>query len=49
MGQTFIGKNFGKEGGLRETVPGQIVEIKPEVALSHDNTVNQNIFKDGGY
>jgi len=39
MGQTFVEKILAKKAGLRETVPGQIVEIKPDVALSHDNTV----------
>ena len=49
MGQTFIEKILAKKAGLRETVPGQIVEIKPEVALSHDNTAAiQNIFKKMG-
>jgi 3-isopropylmalate/(R)-2-methylmalate dehydratase large subunit len=38
MGQTFAEKILAKKGGLESTVPGQIVEIIPDVALSHDNT-----------
>lgn len=38
MGQTFAEKILAKKAGLAETVPGQIVEITPDVALSHDNT-----------
>lgn len=36
--QTFAEKILAKKAGLDETVPGQIVEITPDVALSHDNT-----------
>lgn len=38
MSQTFAEKILAKKGGLTETVPGQIVEVTPDVALSHDNT-----------
>jgi 3-isopropylmalate/(R)-2-methylmalate dehydratase large subunit len=38
MGQTFAEKILAKKAGLEKTVPGQIVEITPDVALSHDNT-----------
>jgi 3-isopropylmalate/(R)-2-methylmalate dehydratase large subunit len=38
MGLTFAEKILAKKAGLESTVPGQIVEIKPDVALSHDNT-----------
>lgn len=38
MGQTFVEKILAKKVGLKETVVGQIVEVAPEVALSHDNT-----------
>lgn len=38
MGQTFAEKVLAKKAGLAQTVPGQIVEISPDVALSHDNT-----------
>lgn len=49
MGQTFVEKILAKKAGLRKTVPGQIVEIKPDVTLSHDNTAAiQNIFKEMG-
>jgi 3-isopropylmalate/(R)-2-methylmalate dehydratase large subunit len=38
MGQTFAEKVLAKKAGLKRTEPGQIVEIQPDVALSHDNT-----------
>ncbi|MFQ5407780.1 MAG: 3-isopropylmalate dehydratase large subunit [Anaerolineales bacterium] len=38
MAQTFAEKILATKAGLRETTPGQIVEITPDVALSHDNT-----------
>jgi 3-isopropylmalate/(R)-2-methylmalate dehydratase large subunit len=38
MGQTFAEKILAKRAGLAKTVPGQIVEITPDVALSHDNS-----------
>ncbi len=38
MPQTFAEKILAKKAGLKSTVPGQIVEITPDVALSHDNT-----------
>ncbi len=38
MAQTFAEKILAKKAGLDRTVPGQIVEITPDVALSHDNT-----------
>ncbi|TES91602.1 MAG: 3-isopropylmalate dehydratase large subunit [Anaerolineales bacterium] len=38
MPQTFAEKIMAKKAGLDTTVPGQIVEITPDVVLSHDNT-----------
>jgi 3-isopropylmalate/(R)-2-methylmalate dehydratase large subunit len=38
MGQTFAEKILAQKAGTRETKPGQIVEITPNVALSHDNS-----------
>ena len=38
MALTFAEKILAKKAGLKTTVPGQIVEITPDVALSHDNT-----------
>ena len=38
MPQTFAEKIMAKKVGLDTTVPGQIVEITPDVVLSHDNT-----------
>ncbi len=37
MGMTFAEKILARKAGLEKTVPGQIVEISPDVALSHDN------------
>jgi len=49
MGQTFAEKILAKKAGLRQTVPGQVVEITPDVALSHDNSAAiQDIFKQMG-
>lgn len=38
MPQTFAEKILAKKAGLDHAVPGQIVEIRPDVILSHDNT-----------
>lgn len=38
MPQTFAEKILARKAGLAETKAGQIVEIRPDVALSHDNT-----------
>jgi 3-isopropylmalate/(R)-2-methylmalate dehydratase large subunit len=38
MGQTFAEKMLAKKAGLDHTVPGQVVDVTPEVALSHDNS-----------
>ncbi|MDM8527262.1 3-isopropylmalate dehydratase large subunit [Anaerolineales bacterium HSG24] len=38
MSQTFVEKILAKKAGLDETQPGQIVEVTPDTALSHDNT-----------
>lgn len=38
MPQTFAEKILAKKAGLAEANPGQIVEVTPDVALSHDNT-----------
>lgn len=38
MGQTFAEKILAEKARLAKTVPGQIVEISPDIALSHDNT-----------
>jgi 3-isopropylmalate/(R)-2-methylmalate dehydratase large subunit len=37
MGMTFAEGILAKKAGLAKTVPGQIVEISPDTALSHDN------------
>ncbi len=38
MGKTFSEKILAKYSGESEVVPGQIVEVIPDVAMSHDNT-----------
>lgn len=38
MGKTFAEKLLAKKAGLKEVVPGQIVTVKPEHLLTHDNT-----------
>jgi 3-isopropylmalate/(R)-2-methylmalate dehydratase large subunit len=38
MGHTFAEKILAQKAGLSQVVPGQIVEVTPDVALSHDNT-----------
>ena len=49
MAQTFAEKILAKKAGLEKTVPGQIVEVRPDVALSHDNAAAiRGIFKKMG-
>lgn len=49
MPQTFAEKVLARGAGLAGTKPGQIVEITPDVALSHDNTAPiYEIFKQMG-
>jgi 3-isopropylmalate dehydratase large subunit len=38
MGKTFAEKILTKKAGLQQVVPGQIVTVKPEYLLTHDNT-----------
>lgn len=38
MGKTFAEKILAKKAKLKEVVPGQIVTVKPEHLLTHDNT-----------
>ena len=38
MGQTFAEKILAIKSGLRSVKPGQIVTVKPDLLLSHDNT-----------
>jgi len=37
MGMTFAEKVLARKAGLDRVVPGQIVEVGPDTALSHDN------------
>jgi len=37
MGKTFAEKILGLKAG-KNVVPGEIVEVKPDIAMSHDNT-----------
>ncbi len=38
MGYTFVEKILAKNAGLPEVTPGQVLDVTPDVALSHDNT-----------
>jgi 3-isopropylmalate/(R)-2-methylmalate dehydratase large subunit len=38
MGQTFAEKVLARKAGRDHVAPGEILEITPDVALSHDNT-----------
>ena len=38
MGKTFAEKVLAKKAGEPEVVPGQIVIVKPDHLLTHDNT-----------
>jgi homoaconitate hydratase family protein len=38
MGQTFAQKMLAKKAGLEAVEVGQIVEIEPDICMSHDNT-----------
>ena len=38
MGYTFAEKALARAAGLSQAVAGQVVDAKPDVALSHDNT-----------
>ncbi len=38
MGNTFAEKLLAKKAGLEVVVPGQIISVKPEHLLTHDNT-----------
>jgi 3-isopropylmalate/(R)-2-methylmalate dehydratase large subunit len=38
MGQTFAEKILARKSGRDHVAPGEILEITPDVALSHDNT-----------
>ena len=38
MGKTFAEKILAEKAGLKDAVPGQIVTVKPDYLLMHDNT-----------
>jgi homoaconitate hydratase family protein len=38
MGKTFVEKVLAVKAGLPEVFPGQIVEVTPDLGMSHDNT-----------
>jgi len=38
MGQTFVEKVLARRAGLDSVVPGQIVTVRPDKLLTHDNT-----------
>ncbi|MCK4595805.1 3-isopropylmalate dehydratase large subunit, partial [candidate division WOR-3 bacterium] len=38
MGKTFVEKILARKAGFKEVVPGQIVIVRPDHLLTHDNT-----------
>jgi len=48
MGKTFSEKILGKKAG-KGVIPGEIVEVEPDVAMSHDNTaaISKTFYKIG--
>jgi len=38
MGKTFAEKALARAAGLQTTIAGQVVDARPDVVLSHDNT-----------
>jgi 3-isopropylmalate/(R)-2-methylmalate dehydratase large subunit len=40
MGQTFVEKVLARKAGLDSVVPGQIVTVRPDRLLTHDNTAD---------
>lgn len=40
MGQTFVEKVLARKAGLESVVPGQIVTVRPDKLLTHDNTAD---------
>ena len=50
MGYTFAEKALARAAGLEHAVAGQIVDARPDVALSHDNTAAiAKLFRSLGY
>ncbi|MGC8780997.1 MAG: aconitase/3-isopropylmalate dehydratase large subunit family protein, partial [Anaerolineae bacterium] len=50
MGYTFAEKALARAAGLERAVAGQIVDARPDVALSHDNTAAiAKLFRSLGY
>lgn len=48
MGKTFSEKILGRKAG-KEVVPSEIVEVEPDIAMSHDNTsaISETFYKIG--
>ena len=48
MGKTLAEKILGKKAG-KDVIPGEIVEIQPDIAMSHDNTaaISKTFYKIG--
>ncbi len=40
MGMTFVEKVLARKAGLESVVPGQIVTVRPDKLLTHDNTAD---------
>ncbi len=50
MGYTFAEKALARAAGLEHVVAGQIIDARPDVALSHDNTAAiAKLFRSLGY
>ena len=50
MGYTFAEKALARAAGLEHAVAGQIIDARPDVALSHDNTAAiAKLFRSLGY
>ena len=49
MGQTFAEKVLARKAGLERVVPGQILVVRPDRLLSHDNTaaISRHFYKIG--
>ncbi len=48
MGKTFTEKILGRKTG-KDVVPGEIIEVEPDIAMSHDNTaaISKTFYKIG--
>jgi len=49
MGHTFVEKALARKAGLESVVPGQIITVRPDRLLTHDNTaaISKQFYKMG--